>query len=82
METKEITYLAGTACDDFEEWAEASNIGWIEDVGSDPDWIVYCVEKEDVLSCTKVSPYLIELQQAFKKHPQFDAITLHPEECL
>ena len=82
MKTKEITYLAGTACDDFEEWAEASNMSWVEDVGSDPDWIIYCVEKEDVMSCTKISPYLIKLQQAFKENPKFNSITLYPGECL
>ena len=82
MKTQEITYLAGTVCDDFEGWAEASNMNWIEDVGSDPDWIVYCVKKEDVMSCTKISPYLIELQQACKENPKFNSITLHPEECF
>lgn len=79
MKTRIVTYLAGTACKDFEDWATASDIPWLEEMASDPDWVGYGVAKEDVMSCLAPSQYLIELQKAFKTHEEFIYITLYPE---
>jgi len=75
MDTRITQTLIGTAITCFEKWAKASNIPWAEE-GVQGDFIAYVVCKRDVMSCNKLSPYLIELQQAFKDNPNFDSITL------
>ncbi len=68
--------LTGVACDYFDEWAEKSNIPWVE-VFSHEDFIAYVVDKDAIMSCPTLSPYLIELQTAFKNNPDFNSITLN-----
>ena len=75
MKTQIIKTLTGIACPSFEEWAEDSELFWVEQgvygVNS-----TYVLDKDSVMSCKVITPYLRELQQAFKNNPEFDSITL------
>jgi hypothetical protein len=70
MKTRTHTILFGTACPSFEDWAKTSDIPYETEVGA------YVVDCYDVTHCKTPSPYLSELQQAFKDNPDFDRITL------
>ena len=73
MKTRTHKILIGTACPSFEEWAETSDIPY-ETEGSKA--YAYVVNWHDVMHCKTPSPYLSELQQAFKDNPDFEHITL------
>lgn len=70
MKTTIYEFLGAPACPNFEEWAEASNLPWVDQGES------YILNKDDVMNCKVLSPYLIELRQAFADNPNFESITL------
>ena len=74
METRTHKILIGTACPSFEDWAETSDIPYDKD--GVWDYGSYIVNWHDVMLCKTPSPYLSELQQAFKDNPEFEYITL------
>ena len=76
MKTTINKTLTGVACQYFDEWAETSHIPWVE-IFSQEDFIAYIVDKDAVMSCPILSPYLVDLQMAFKDNPSFDSITLN-----
>ena len=70
MKTRTHKILIGAACPNFEDWAKTSDIPYETEVGA------YVVDWYDVMHCKTPSPYLSELQQAFKDNPEFERITL------
>ena len=74
MKTQIIKTLTGIACPSFEEWAEDSELFWTYHANCEVT--VYVLDKDSVMSCKVITPYLRELQQAFKDNPEFDSITL------
>ena len=74
MKTKIIRYLLATACPNFPDWAEDSNLPYFEQ--QTDDWVSFVVSKCDVYACTKQSEYLEQLKQAFLANPSFEEITL------
>jgi len=78
METQIIKTLTGIACSSFEEWAEYSELFWTEQ-GHYGVNSTYVLDKDSVMSCKVLTPYLDELQQAFRDNPEFDSIVLDVE---
>lgn len=70
MKTLIHKILFGKACPNFEDWANTSDIPYETELGA------YVVDWDDIGNCKTPSPYLNELQQAFKDNPEFDRITL------
>jgi len=74
MKTRTHTILFGTACPSFEDWSKTSDIPYEKE--GEWDYISYIVNWHDVMHCKTSSPYLSELQQAFKDNPEIENITL------
>ena len=74
MKTKILRYLLATACPNFRDWSEDSNLAYFEQ--QTDDWTSFVVSKADVYACTKESEYLKQLKHAFLANPSFEEITL------
>lgn len=74
MKTRTHKILFGTACPNFKDWAETSDIPYEKE--GEWDYISYIVNWHNVMHCKTPSPYLSELQQAFKNNPEIENITL------